>query len=121
MTPDVRQLETNSTIGYVYDPNIVLAEAAFNARDYVITRDRIRTSFDFQDIYQKYYIDKLHPTRFSFLNNIKNFNFDYNYQIGSLPTDLCNLLKPDGSNIPTYLAGMQDYWEKSDDTRKKAC
>jgi hypothetical protein len=92
------------------DPEITWAEACFNARDFIVTDKNIRDSFQFNDIYQKYYIDQLHPHRFYFLNNIKSFNFNYDYQIGSSPNDIKNILNPEGSNIPKYLADMQAYF-----------
>jgi hypothetical protein len=102
----------------VIDMQNVKAEASFKTFDYVITNDhQLRTSFDFQDIYQNYYVDKLNPCRFYFLNNIKKYNFNYNYQIGSSPADLGNKLKPNGENIPEYLAKMQDYWGPENKSR----
>jgi hypothetical protein len=87
--------------------------AAFNARDFIITgptenSSNIRTSFQLNTIYRDYYMKKLNLPRFYFLNNPLGFNYDYNYQIGSSPNDLNNLLLNDGSNIPQYLADIQN-------------
>jgi hypothetical protein len=69
------------------------------------------------DIYQNYYIDKLHPTRFYFLNNVKQYQFDYNYQIGQ---DLSNILDPYATNLPQYLKDMQDIWKPAKTVRRNA-
>lgn len=85
--------------------------AAFNARDFIITGPKersfnIRTSFQFNTIYREYYMARLNLSRFYFLNNPLGFDYNYNYQIGSSPKDLNNLLLADGSNVPTYLADI---------------
>jgi hypothetical protein len=56
----------------------VKTNVAFKSFDYIITNDQLRTSFEFNKIYQDYYIDQLHPNCYYFLNDIKKFNFDYN-------------------------------------------
>jgi hypothetical protein len=96
MTPGIK---TSQTV----NPKILLAEACFNARDYMITKGNIRTSFQFNEIYQDYYIGKLHPDRFDFLGDAKSFNFNYDYQVGSSPADIKKRLGDDGANIPEYL------------------
>jgi hypothetical protein len=85
--------------------------AAFCARDYVITSKELRTSFDFNDIYHKYYINELNPNRFFFFENLKDYNFNYNYQIGSHPEELNQILNKEASNIPKYLEDMKGIWE----------
>jgi hypothetical protein len=65
---------------------------------------KLRTSYDLNYIYQDKYVDVLHsdpnPNRFKFLNNIKKYNFNYNYQIGSSPNDLERRLDDYGEALP---------------------
>jgi hypothetical protein len=86
-------------------------EAAFNGRDYIITKDQLRTSEQLNEIYQRYYIGDLHPDRFYFVDGIKTFNFNYTYQIGSSPEDINNILDTYATNLPPYLKELKQYWQ----------
>jgi hypothetical protein len=103
ISPDVKGFQ---------QPTFTRIHASFNARDFIITGKKersatIRTSFQFNTIYREYYMLQLNLARFYFLNNPLGFEYNYNYQIGSKPQDLNNLLLADGSNIPTYLSDIQ--------------
>jgi hypothetical protein len=62
----------------------------------------------------------LNPTRFYFLNDIRKFNFNFNYQMGSRPGDLDNILDANGANLPKYLADMYNIWHPSKQLRAGA-
>lgn len=86
------------------DMNNVKVEAAFKSFDYIIDNNVLRTSRRFNEIYHKFYVNDLNPTRFYFLDDINKYNFNYDYQIGSTSNDLDIILQPNGKNIPKYLA-----------------
>jgi hypothetical protein len=62
----------------------------------------------------------LNPTRFYFLNDIRKFNFSFNYQMGSRPGDLGSILDAKGANLPKYLADMYNIWNPSKQLRAGA-
>jgi hypothetical protein len=65
----------------------------------VLTKDALRSSFDLNLPYSKYlehYRTNNNIDRFYFFDNISNFNFNFNYQIGDKIEDLGTILDVNG-------------------------
>jgi hypothetical protein len=102
VTPNIRQIKDSSLDDLILSP-------AFCTRDIVLTKTNLRDSYHFNEIYQDHYA-KYYEKRFWFFENIRKFNYNYNYQIGSKPDNLKNYLDKKGENIPQYLQDMDNIW-----------
>jgi hypothetical protein len=57
------------------------------ARDLALTKTNIRDSFNFNELYRDHYI-VAYADRYKLFNFLKEFNFNFDYQVGSTPADL---------------------------------
>lgn len=84
---------------------------AFCSRDFILRLEddtiKIRDSFSFNQLYQSEHYVNYHKERYRFFDNLNEFNYNYNYQIGSNPEDIDNLLTLTATNLPPYLARME--------------
>lgn len=56
---------------------------SFCSRDYILTKDRVRTSLDMNDLYHNPNYEAKNRQRYAFFDHIEEFNYNFNYQIGS--------------------------------------
>lgn len=106
--PIVEWINWNSVTGT--SPQV---SSAFCSRDYILTnKSTVRTSLDFNDIYKSPNYKALTKKRYYFFDNLDQFNYNYDYQLGSTKDDLQTILNSTGTNLPNYLKELQIHFNQ---------